>query len=58
MSSVIGNEHRTLLFPQVLLAIFPDHGLIKALGKGVAVIFKEGADTVFIESVLEPSALS
>lgn len=38
------------LLPQVLLAIFLSHGLMKALGKGVAVIFREGED-IFIHWV-------
>lgn len=41
-----GQWTRSSLFPHVLLAAFPGQGLIKALGKGVAVIFKEGADIV------------
>lgn len=41
----MGSEHRTL-FPQVLLAVFLGHGLIKALPKGEAVILRGSEDIV------------
>lgn len=52
-----GNGHMAL-FPQVLLALMPSHGLISSRGESVVVIFKRVWTCLFIESALESSILS